>query len=93
MYALSFDMAVNDLRKYYGEPYNNAYYEIKTLLAANGFSWIQGSTYMSQSDDLTALVKTVMDLSKIDWLKSQSAISAVLKWKVGLISQRWSSHD
>lgn len=69
MYALSFDMAVNDLRKYYGEPYNNAYYEIKTLLAANGFSWIQGSTYMSQSDDLTALVKTVMDLSKIDWFK------------------------
>ncbi len=62
-------MAVNDLRKYYGEPYNNAYYEIKTLLAANGFSWIQGSTYMSQSDDLTALVKTVMDLSKIDWFK------------------------
>lgn len=69
MYALSFDLVVNDLKKYYGEPYNNAYYEIKTLLANNGFIWVQGSTYMSQSDDLTALVKTVMELSKIDWFK------------------------
>ena len=42
MYALSFDMVVSDLKQYYGEPYNKAYYEIKTLLNDNGFMWVQG---------------------------------------------------
>ena len=69
MYALAFDMVISDLQKYYGEPYNKAYYEIKELLKKNGFEWVQGSTYMTTNDDLTALVKTVMELSKIEWFK------------------------
>ena len=69
MYALSFDMVVSDLKQYYGEPYNKAYYEIKSLLKDNGFTWVQGSTYLTANDDLTALVKVVMELSKIDWFK------------------------
>ena len=69
MYALAFDMVISDLQKYYGEPYNKAYYEIKELLKKNGFEWVQGSTYMTMNDDLTALVKTVMELSKIEWFK------------------------
>ena len=69
MYALSFDMVVSDLKQYYGEPYNKAYYEIKSLLKNNGFTWVQGSTYLTANDDLTALVKVVMELSKIDWFK------------------------
>ncbi len=69
MYALSFDMSIADLKKHYGEPYNNAYFEIKQLLLGNGFDWVQGSCYLSTTDDLTALVKTVMQLSKIDWFK------------------------
>ena len=31
--------------------------------------WVQGSTYLTENDDLTALVKVVMELSKIDWFK------------------------
>lgn len=69
MYALSFDMIVSDLKEHYGEHYNNAYYEIKELLKSNGFEWVQGSTYLSSTDDLTMLVKTVMELSKLDWFK------------------------
>ena len=69
MYALAFDMVISDLQKYYGEPYNKAYYEIKELLKKNGFEWVQGSTYLTMNDDLTALVKTVMELSKIEWFK------------------------
>lgn len=40
MYALSFDMVISDLKLYYGEPYNNAYFEIKEILkkvVLNGF--------------------------------------------------------
>ena len=29
MFAIAFDMVVAELNKNYGEPYNNAYYEIK----------------------------------------------------------------
>ena len=69
MYAIAFDMVISDLQKHYGEPYNKAYQEIKELLKKNGFEWVQGSTYMTMNDDLTALVKTVMELSKIEWFK------------------------
>ena len=37
MYALSFDMSIADLKKHYGEPYDNAYFEIKQLLLGNGW--------------------------------------------------------
>lgn len=69
MYALSFDLGTSDLEEHYGTPYNKAYYEIKKLLKENGFIWVQGSTYLTETDDLTALVKVVMELSKIDWFK------------------------
>lgn len=69
MFAISFDMSFSELRQYYGEPYNNAYYEIKELLKKDGFEWIQGSTYMTSSDDLANVIKAIMDLSKIDWFK------------------------
>lgn len=69
MFALSFDMVISDLKDYYGEPYNKAYFEIKELLKSNGFMWIQGSTYITMDDDMTALVKAVMQLSKIEWFK------------------------
>ena len=39
MYALAFDLVISDLQKYYGEPYNKAYYEIKELLKKNGFKF------------------------------------------------------
>lgn len=69
MFAISFDMSVSELRQYYGEPYNNAYYEVKELLKKDGFEWIQGSTYMTTSDDLANVIKAIMDLLKIEWFK------------------------
>jgi len=34
MFAISFDILISDLKKYYGDPYNRAYFEIKELLKA-----------------------------------------------------------
>ena len=31
MFAIALDMDIKELRNTYGEPYNNAYYEIKIL--------------------------------------------------------------
>ena len=69
MFALSFDLTISELEKHYASPYNNAYYEIKRLLINDGFEWIQGSTYITKSNDLSTLYKAIMDLSKIQWFK------------------------
>lgn len=62
-------MVISNLKKHYSEPYNNAYFEIKEVLRRNGFNWVQGSTYLTESDDLGNVIKSIMDLSKIDWFK------------------------
>jgi len=69
MFAISFDLLISDLKKYYGDPYNRAYFEIKELLKNLNFEWIQGSVYLTKSDDLATLYKAISELSKIDWFK------------------------
>ena len=36
MFAIAFDMVVSDLKKNYGEAYNNAYFEIGVILRKYG---------------------------------------------------------
>ena len=67
MYALSFDMVVSELTANYGKPYDKAYYDIKNLLKTDGFEWIQGSTYITRSDDLSTLFRAIMHLKQIPW--------------------------
>lgn len=69
MFALSFDISVSDLKENYGEPYNKAYYDVKNLLKKDGFEWIQGSTYLTYSNDLSNVVRAILHLKNIDWFK------------------------
>ncbi len=71
MYALAFDLKIDDLKKYYGEPYNLAYDEIKKELETIGFDWTQGSVYMSNNNNnsLTSVYNAINKLSKIEWFK------------------------
>lgn len=71
MYAIAFDLKIDDLKKYYGEPYNRAYDEIRQELEALGFEWTQGSLYMSGQDTntLTSVYKAINRLQSIDWFK------------------------
>jgi len=69
MFAISFDLVISDLKIHYGEPYNRAYFEIKVLLENHDFEWIQGSTYITKSEDLGTLYKAIAALSKTDWFK------------------------
>ena len=69
MFAISFDMPISDLEMQYGKPYNRAYFEIKNLMKKNGFDWIQGSTYLTQSDDLGNLFRAIEALKKIEWFR------------------------
>lgn len=69
MFAIAFDMAVGNLRNYYGEPYNNAYFEIGKLLRDYGFFNTQGSVYLTQSNDMANLFRAMEALKKVEWFR------------------------
>jgi uncharacterized protein YigE (DUF2233 family) len=50
MYAIAFDMDIESLKIHYGDPYNNAYSEIKKVLQKSGFTRQQGSVYFGNED-------------------------------------------
>jgi virulence-associated protein VapD len=45
VYAITFALDIEQLRIHYGDPYNNAYLEIRRVLEAHQFQWQQGSVY------------------------------------------------
>ncbi len=53
VYAIAFDLDIEQLRIHYGDPYNNAYLEIRRVLERHSFQWQQGSVYFG-SPALTA---------------------------------------
>ena len=60
MFAIAFDMDIKELRTTYGEPYNNAYYEIKILLRKYDFYNTQGSVYLTDKDDMANLFAAIL---------------------------------
>ena len=58
VYAIAFDLDIDALKKAYGDPYNNAYFEIRRVLTRHGFHWQQGSVYFG--DDRINAVTCVL---------------------------------
>ena len=71
VYAIAFDLKIDDLRKEYGDPYNGAYDEVRQELESIGFEWTQGSVYINkgQENNLTTVYKAINKLSSIGWFK------------------------
>lgn len=72
VYAIAFDMDIEQLRTNYGDPYNNAYLEIRRLLQALGFTWQQGSVYYG-GPEITAVscVLAAQELARtLPWFAS-----------------------
>src|SRR3954451_21671136 len=65
VYAIAFDMDIEQLRANYGDPYNNAYLEIRRVLQRHGFAWQQGSVYFG-GENVTAVtcVLAAIDLAQ-----------------------------
>src|SRR5258708_2821390 len=65
VYAIAFDMDIEALRSIYGDPYKNAYLEIRRVLQGHGFTWQQGSVYFG-GEAVTAVtcVMAAMDLAR-----------------------------
>jgi len=69
MFAIAFDLTIGELKKYYGEPYNNAYVEIRLLLREYNFNLTQGSVYITYDDSLVSLYQAINALTKVEWFK------------------------
>lgn len=72
VFAIAFDMDIEQLRANYGDPYNNAYLEIRRVLQRHGFTWQQGSVYFG-GVEVTAVtcVLAAMDLARsLPWFAS-----------------------
>ncbi|HZV07801.1 MAG TPA: virulence factor [Gemmataceae bacterium] len=69
MYAIAFDMDIEQLRVHYGDPYNNAYLEIRKVLEEHHFQWQQGSVYFGGPAVTAASVMVaVIDLTtRLPW--------------------------
>jgi virulence-associated protein VapD len=65
VYAITFDMDIDSLKNNNGDPYNNAYYEIRRILQRHGFSWQQGSVYFGGPQiNAVTCVLAAMDLAR-----------------------------
>ncbi|HET6575214.1 MAG TPA: virulence factor [Fimbriiglobus sp.] len=65
VYSIAFDMDIEALRTHYGDPYNNAYLEIRRVLQRHGFTWQQGSVYFGgESVTAVACVLAAQDLAQ-----------------------------
>ena len=69
VYAIAFDLDIEKLRIHYGDPYNNAYLEIRRVLEGHSFQWQQGSVYFGDSSVTAATVMVaVIDLTgRLPW--------------------------
>ena len=69
VYAIAFDMDIEQLRLHYGDPYNNAYLEIRRVLEGHRFQWQQGSVYFGGPEVTAATVMiAVIDLTtRLPW--------------------------
>ena len=56
VYAIAFDMDAEHRRARYGDPYNNAYLEIRQVLERHQFQWQQGSVYFGDASVTAASV-------------------------------------
>lgn len=69
MFAIAFDLKIEDLESHYpGVNYNNAYAEIQAVLQKKEFQRIQGSVYISKKNgDLANLYEALDALATIHW--------------------------
>ena len=72
MYAVTFDLDIEQLKQNYPQIYNNAYADIRKYLKENNFTWQQGSVYFGNEKINAAIcVYTIQQLSKkFEWFKN-----------------------
>ena len=90
MFAIAFDLKVADtIAAHPSGQAPPAYAEIRNLLDAFGFSWIQGSVYVCESEDLANLYRAITALKQLAWFRRRCATSAPSGSNNGATSLPW----
>ena len=67
MFAIAFDLVVAETEKHHPVGVSQAYTDIATTLDRFGFRRIQGSVYVTDSDDMARLFRAIMALKTLPW--------------------------
>ena len=68
MFAIAFDLVVAETARRHPKSVAQAYADIGARLADFGFDRVQGSLYISESEDLANLFAAIMALKALPWL-------------------------
>jgi virulence-associated protein VapD len=67
MFAITFDLVVDDTEKFHPKGIPQAYSDIASALRKYGFRRIQGSVYVTDVDDLANLFAAIDALRSMTW--------------------------
>ena len=67
MFAIGFDLVVEQTRETHPKGVSQAYADIGTVLNRYGFTRVQGSVYVSQGDSLVNVTLAMNALKAMDW--------------------------
>ncbi len=69
MFAVAFDLVVANIRTHHPRSIKGAYDDVERVLESHGFHGVQGSLYLSEFEDLTALFAAMNDLRNLPWFR------------------------
>lgn len=67
MFAITFDLVVAETSAHHPKNVTQAYSDIASTLAAFGFERVQGSVYVSKSEDMANLFRAIQALKALPW--------------------------
>jgi virulence-associated protein VapD len=67
MFAITFDLVVAETSNHHPKGVTQAYYDIAAALERFGFERVQGSVYVTKSEDMANLFQAIMALKTLEW--------------------------
>ncbi|MEO7717030.1 MAG: virulence factor [Capsulimonas sp.] len=67
MYAIAFDLTVADTERHHPKGISQAYADIGAILNSRGFRRVQGSLYVTNSEDMANRFLAMQDLRAQPW--------------------------
>lgn len=67
MFAIAFDLVVRETAARHPRSVGQAYADVGSTLGEYGFERIQGSVYVTRSEDLANLFRAIMALKALPW--------------------------
>ena len=67
MFAVAFDLTVAEVRRRHPKGVSQAYLDIGSTLERFGFTWVQGSVYVCEREDLANLFAALQALKSLQW--------------------------